>query len=99
MLASFVCDAYWANGIEIRRMFCKQMADSNMLPSTSGTLKQHILREHVQASIYDNMTLGPLQNGFCKDANAALVYALKLEFLYSLACEILSIQLLDGVHC
>ncbi len=73
MVASFVCGAYCQNGIELMRMFCKQMADSNMLPSTSGTLNQHILRVHVQASIYDNMTLGPLQNGFCKDANGDLV--------------------------
>ena len=33
MIASFVCDAYCPNGIEIRRMFCKQMAESNRLPS------------------------------------------------------------------
>ena len=32
MLASFVCDAYCPNGIEIRRKFCKHMTDSNMLP-------------------------------------------------------------------
>ena len=73
MLASFVCDAYCSNGIEIRRMFCKQMAESNRLPSTSRTLKQHILRVHVQARICDNMTLSPLQTGFCKDANGDLV--------------------------
>ncbi len=35
MLASFVCDAYCPNGIAIRRMFCKQMAEINRLPSTS----------------------------------------------------------------
>ena len=73
MLASFVCDAYCPNGIEIRRMFCKQMAESNRLPSTSGTLKQNILRVHVHARICDNMTLSPLQNGFCEDANGDLV--------------------------
>ena len=73
MLPSFVCDAYCPNGIEIRRMFCKQMAESNRLPPTSGTLKQHIPRVHVQARICDNRTLSPLQNGFCKDANGHLV--------------------------
>ena len=73
MLASFVSDAYRPNGFEIRRMFCKQMAESNMLPLTPGTLKQHILRVHVQARICDNRTLSPLQNGFCKDANGDLV--------------------------
>ena len=67
MLASFVCDAFCPNGIEIRRMFCKQMAESTRLPSTPGTLKQHILRVHVHARICDNMTLRPLQNGFCTD--------------------------------
>ena len=65
MLASFACDAYCPNGIEIRRMFCKQMAESNRLPSMSGTLKQHILRVHAHASIYSR-TLSPLQNGFAK---------------------------------
>ena len=69
MLASFVCDASCPYGIEIRRKFCKHMAESNMLPSTSGTLKQHILRVHVQATICHNTTLSPLQNGFCKYAN------------------------------
>ena len=73
MLASFVCDAYCPNGVDIRCMFCKQMAESNRLPSTSGTLKQHILRVHVQARICNNMTLNPLQNGSCKDANWDLV--------------------------
>ena len=53
MHASFVCDAYCPNGIEIRRMFCKQMVESNRLPSTSGTLTQDILRVHVQARICD----------------------------------------------
>ena len=73
MLASFVCDAYCPNGVEIRRMFCKQMAESNRLPSTSGILKQHIRRIHVQTTICDNMTLSPLKNGFCKAPNGDLV--------------------------
>ena len=73
MLASFVCDAYCPNGIAIRRVFCKQMTESNRLPSTSGTRTQDILRVHVQARICDNRTLSPLQNGFCKDANGDLV--------------------------
>ena len=73
MLASFVCDAYCPNGIEIRCMSCRQMAESNRLPPTSGTLKQEILSIHVQARICDNRTLSPLQNGFFKDANGDLV--------------------------
>ncbi len=79
MLASFVCDAYYPNGIEIRRMFFKQMAESNMLPPTSGALKQHILRVHIQASVWGQASiaqqefLDPLQNEFCKDANGDLV--------------------------
>ena len=73
MLASFVCDAYCLNGIGIRHMFCKQIAESDMFPLTSGTLKQHILRVHVQAKICDNRTLSPLQNGFCKYAYGDLV--------------------------
>ena len=35
MLPSLVSGAYCQNGIEVRRMFCKQMAESNRLPSTS----------------------------------------------------------------
>ena len=62
MLASFVCDAYCPNGIEIRRMFCKHMPESNRLPSTSGTPKQHILRFHVQSRICDNTTIRRLVN-------------------------------------
>ena len=73
MLASFACDDYCPNGVEIRRMFCKQMTESNRLPSTSGTLRQDILRVHVQARICANMTLSSLQNGFWKDANGDLV--------------------------
>ena len=70
MLASFVCDAYCPNGIDIIRMFCKQMAERNRLPSTSGTIKQDILHVHVQARICDNRTL---QYRFCKDDNGELV--------------------------
>ena len=50
-----------------------------MIPPTSGALKQHILRAHIQArvwgqaSIVQHEFLDPLQNGFCKDANGDLV--------------------------
>ena len=57
MLASFVCDAYCLKGIDIHSipelrwyLFCKHMAESNRLPPTSGALKQHILRAHIQAN-------------------------------------------------
>ena len=86
MLASFVCNAYCPNGIEINSipelrwyLFCKHMADRNMLPSTSGALTQHILRVHVQASVWGQAIiakqelLDPVQNAFCKDANGDLV--------------------------
>ena len=84
MLASFVCDAYCPKGIEINiipellwYMFCKYMADSNMLPPTAGALKQHIIRVHIQASVWGQASiaqhefLDPLQKEFCKDANLA----------------------------
>ena len=50
-LASFVCSAYCSKGIEISdppppalrwHLFCKYTAESERLPSTTGTLKQHI---------------------------------------------------------
>ena len=50
-----------------------------MLPSTSETLKQHILRAHVQARVWGigqyrtTGGLSPLQNGFGKDANGDMV--------------------------
>ena len=48
------------------------MAESNRLPPTLGALKQHILRVHIQASIWGQASiaqqefLDPLQNGFCR---------------------------------
>ena len=50
-----------------------------MLPPTLGALKQHILRVHIEASVWGHASiaqqefLDPLQNGFCKDANGDLV--------------------------
>ena len=86
MLASFVCAAYCPKGIEISGipelrwyLFCKHMAESNRLPPTSGALKQHILRAHIQARVWGQASiaqqefLDPLQNGFYKDANGDLV--------------------------
>ena len=81
MLASFVCDAYCPKGIEINSipelrwyLFCKHMAESNRIPPTLGTLKQHIQASvWGQASIAQQEFLDPLQNGFCKDANGDLV--------------------------
>ena len=86
MLASFVCDAYCPKGIEINsnpellwHMFCKNMAESNRLPPTLGALKQHIIRVHIQASVWEHASiaqqefLDPLQNGLCKYANGDLV--------------------------
>ena len=50
-----------------------------MLRSTLGALKQHILRVHIEASVWGHASiaqqefLDPLQNGFCKDANGDLM--------------------------
>ena len=50
-----------------------------MLPPMSGAFKQHIIRVHIQASVWGQASiaqhefLDPLQNGFCKDANGDLV--------------------------
>ena len=55
------------------------MTESNRLPPTLRALKQHILRVHIQASIWGQASIAqqeffdPLQNGFCKYANGDLV--------------------------
>ena len=75
MLGSFVCDAYCPKDIEINSipelrwyLFCKHMAESNRLPPASGALKQHIIRVHIQISVWGQASiaqqelLDPLQN-------------------------------------
>ena len=64
VLASFVCAAYCPKGIEISGihelrwyLFCKHMAESNRLPPTSGALKQHILRAHIQARVWGQASI------------------------------------------
>ena len=59
MLGLFVCDAYCPKGIEINNipelrlyLFCKHMAESNRLSPASGTVKQHIIRVHIQTSVW-----------------------------------------------
>ena len=83
MLGSVVCDAYCPKGIEIPErqwyLFCKHMAESNRFPLASGALKQHIIRVHIQTSVWGQAIiaqqelLDPLQNGFCKGAIGDLV--------------------------
>jgi hypothetical protein len=85
ILAKFVCAAYCPRGIQIRdipelrwHLFCKQMAESEKLPPTVGALHQHILRVHLQArvwgqaSIVQQESLDPLENGYHKDADGLL---------------------------
>ena len=64
MLASFVCGAYCPKGIEINGipelrwyLFCKHMAESKRLPQTSGALKQHILRVHIQTTVWGQASI------------------------------------------
>ena len=86
MFASFVCADYCPKGIEINDipelrwyLFSEHMTESSRRPRTSGTLKQHIRRVYIQASVWGHASiakqelLDPLQNGFCKDANGDLV--------------------------
>ena len=60
-------------------LFCKHMAESNRHPPTSGALKQHIIRVHIQASVWGQAStaqhefLDPLHNEFCKYSNGDLV--------------------------
>ena len=56
---SFVCSAYCPRGVEIGNipelrwyLFCKHMAESDRLPPTLGSLKQHMLRVDLQAQIW-----------------------------------------------
>ena len=84
-LAKFVCSAYCPKGINISHipelrwhLFCKHMAESEKLPPTIGALKQHILRAHVQArvwdqaSLYNQELLDPKKNGYCLDNDGHL---------------------------
>jgi len=85
-LASFVCNAYCPKSIEINNipelrwyLFCKHMAESDRLPPTTGALKQHILRVHIQTMVWGQSSiahqefLNPLENGYCKDDSGNLV--------------------------
>jgi len=58
-LAQFVCTAYSLKCIQLSsipelrwHLFCKFMAESEKLPPTLGTLKQHMLRAHVQGRVW-----------------------------------------------
>ena len=84
-LARFVCTVYSPKGIQIDNipelrwyLFCKHMAESDKLPPTLGALKQHVLRAHVQASVWGQADIAqqefidPLQNGYHKDKDGQL---------------------------
>lgn len=85
-LTGFVCAAYAPKSIttktisELRwHLFTKHMAESDKLPPTIGALKQHILRVHIQARVWEQATithqdaqLDPLENGYFKDADGRL---------------------------
>ncbi len=66
-IAKFVCAAYCPKGIQIFNipelrwyLFCKHMAESVKLPPTIGALKQHILRVHLQASVWGQACIAQL---------------------------------------
>ena len=84
-LAKFVCTVYSPKGIKIDNipglrwhLFCKNMAESEKLPPTLGALKQHVLRAHIQASVWgqadiaQQVFLEPLENGYHKDKDGQL---------------------------
>ena len=54
------------------------MAESDKLPPTLGALKQHVLRAHIQASVWGQADipqqefLDPLENGYHKDKDGQL---------------------------
>ena len=59
-------------------LFCKHRAESDRLPPILGSLKQHILRVHLQAQIWGQPKaatqsfLNPHQNRFYKDNNGLI---------------------------
>ena len=85
-LAGFVCAAYAPTGITIKtipelrwHLFTKHMVESDKLPPAIGALKQHILRVHIQARVWEQAAiahqdaqLDPLENGYFKDADGRL---------------------------
>ncbi len=84
-IAKFVSAAYCPKGIQIFiipelrwYLFCKHMAESVKLPPTIGALKQHILRVHLQASVWGQASiaqqifLDPLQNGYHRNSDGEL---------------------------
>ena len=85
-LASFVCAAYSPKGIYIKtiselrwHLFCKHMAESDKLPPTLGALRQHVLRVHIQARVWGQVSialqdpqLDSMQNGYHKKSDDQL---------------------------
>ena len=85
-LASFVCTVYSPKGIyiiiisELRwQLFCNNMAESDKLPPTLGALRQHVLRVHIRARVWEQASialqdpqLDPMQNGYHKESNGQL---------------------------
>jgi hypothetical protein len=66
-IARFICQVYCPNGVSIVTLkdlrwylFCKQMADSDRLPPTEGSMRQHSSRCHVQAVTWSQADI-PIQ--------------------------------------
>lgn len=83
--AKFVCQAYCPKAVQIDSipelrwyLFCKHMAESDKLPPTIGTLKQHVLRARIQARVWAQADIpmqefpDPLENGFYRDKDGLL---------------------------
>ena len=85
-LSTFVCAAYSTKSIYIKNiselrwhLFCKHMAESDKLPHIVAALKQHVLRVHIQARVWGQVStaqqdpqLEPVQNGYYKDLDGQL---------------------------
>jgi len=93
-LASFVCAAYSPKRIYIKtiselrwHLFCKHMAESDKLPPTLGTLRQHVLKGHIQARVWAQASialqdpqLDPMQNGYHKESDGQLKPTMTVPF-------------------
>ena len=84
-LAAFVCIPYTPKGVKIDSIpelrwhfFCKNLAENDKLPPTLDALKQHVLRAHIQASVWGQADIAqqefidPLLNGYYRDKDEML---------------------------
>ena len=91
-LSKFVCFRYCPKGVHITsipelrwHLFCKQLAESDKLPLTLGTLDEHVKRVRLQsrtwfqATIMQQQPFDPMNFGYCKDSDGHIIPASHIE--------------------